>query len=257
MIRLITTTILIAIRIPLLIILISAGLLTILFFPSEIKKFKNVHYKIMMLWMNFLSNVLGLSLIIKGRPDMTADLFVSNHVTYVDIIIINKLLPVNFIAKDEIANWPIIGRLASKTGTLFIKRGDINKSQNMITIMRERFKLKNKIIFFPEGKIGNGSFVKKFHTKLFKSIENTNLTIQPIAIRYPKNFPDDLSYDEQVSEKSIDGDMISLYFSIMSKPKSHVILNFLDKIDARDSDISEVSSVLATKINSSLRELDD
>ena len=75
----------------------------------------------MMLWMSCLSMVLGLKIKIIGQVDTTADLYVSNHVTYLDIIVLNKLLPLNFIAKDEISSWPIIGCLASKTGTLFIK----------------------------------------------------------------------------------------------------------------------------------------
>ena len=101
-----------------------------------------------MLWMNILSSILGIKVDIRGVPDQSANLFVSNHVTYLDIIIINKLLPVNFIAKEEISSWPIIGRLASKTGTLFIKRGNNVESSKMIYEMEERFKLQNKIVFF-------------------------------------------------------------------------------------------------------------
>ena len=63
----------------------------------------------MMFWMKCLSFILGVKVDIRGTPDLSADLYVSNHVTYLDIIIINKLLPVNFIAKEAISSWPIIG----------------------------------------------------------------------------------------------------------------------------------------------------
>ena len=53
----------------------------------------------MMFWMKCLSFILGIKVDVRGTPDLSADLYVSNHVTYLDIIIINKLLPVNFIAK--------------------------------------------------------------------------------------------------------------------------------------------------------------
>ena len=131
------SVILLLLRLPILIVHILVGLFTILFFPKEPKNFKSSHYKIMMLWMNILSSILGIKVDIRGIPDQSANLFVSNHVTYLDIIIINKLLPVNFIAKEEISSWPVIGRLASKTGTLFIKRGDNVESSKMIYEMED------------------------------------------------------------------------------------------------------------------------
>ena len=131
------SVILLLLRLPILVVHILVGLFTILFFPKESKNFKSSHYRIMMLWMNILSSILGIKVDIRGIPDQSANLFVSNHVTYLDIIIINKLLPVNFIAKEEISSWPVIGRLASKTGTLFIKRGDNVESSKMIYEMED------------------------------------------------------------------------------------------------------------------------
>ena len=157
--------------------------------------------------------------------------------------------------KDEISKGPVIGSLASKTGTLFIKRGDNIASTKMIGEMQSRFELKNKIIFFPEGKIGNGKKIKKFHSKLFKSIENKDMTIQPIAIRYPKDYPSDNSYSEEISYKSERGDMISLYLDFLMKAESHVILHFLDKVNTRDYDALSITNVLADKINKKLDNL--
>ena len=247
--------ILLLLRLPVLIVHILVGLFTILFFPREPKNFKSSHYRIMMLWMNILSSILGIKVDIRGTPDQSSNLFVSNHVTYLDIIIINKLLPVNFIAKEEISSWPVIGRLASKTGTLFIKRGDNVESSKMIYEMEERFKLQNKIVFFPEGKIGNGKRVRKFHYKLFKSIENKELYIQPIAIRYPRGYPINNNYSEIISDKSLKGEMFSLYLKFLMRRRSHVILIFLDKVSTRDYKNETITNVLADKINHALDNL--
>ena len=246
---------LLILRLPLLIFHILIGLFTIIFFPKEPKYFKDIHYSIMMFWMKCLSIILGIKVDIRGTPDLSADLYVSNHVTYLDIIIINKLLPVNFIAKEAISSWPIIGVLASKTGTLFIKRGDNVESSKMIYEMEERFKIRNKIVFFPEGKIGNGLKVKKFHYKLFRSIENKDLDIQPIAIRYPRDYPKDNNYSEMISSKSERGEMISLYLKFLMRRKSHVILLFLDKVSTGDFKNETVANVLADKINLALDDL--
>ena len=248
--------ILLIIRLPVLVFLILLGLIVIIFFPKNIQSFKTIHFSIMMMWMDILAKLLGIKTIIRGEIDNSAHLYVSNHVTYLDIIIINRLIPVNFIAKDEIANWPVIGSLASKTGTLFIKRGNNIESEKMIEEMRFRFSLNNKIIFFPEGKIGNGKLIKKFHTKLFKSIENQNISIQPFAIRYPKDFPVDTNYSEKISVKSEKGMMLSLYLDFIMKPKSYVILHFIDKVDAQDNDSESLSNLVADRINKKLNELD-
>ena len=117
------------------------------------------------------------------------------------------------------------------------------------------FKLNNKIVFFPEGKIGNVKRVKKFHYKLFKSIENKNLDIQPIAIRYPKEYPKNNNYSELVSTKSEKGEMISLYLKFLMKRRSHVILVFLDKVSTRDCETVTITNVLADKINFALDDL--
>ncbi len=233
--------ILLLLRLPILVVHILVGLFTILFFPKEPKNFKNSHYRIMMLWMNILSSILGIKVDIRGIPDQSANLFV--------------LLPVNFIAKEELSSWPVIGRLASKTGTLFIKRGDNVESSKMIYEMEERFKLQNKIVFFPEGKIGNGKRVRKFHYKLFKSIENKELYIQPIAIRYPIGYPINNNYSEIISDKSLKGEMFSLYLKFLMRRRSHVILIFLDKVSTRDYRNETITNVLADKINHALDDL--
>tara|TARA_B100001113_G_scaffold204594_1_gene167790 strand:+ start:3157 stop:3930 length:774 start_codon:yes stop_codon:yes gene_type:complete len=248
--------VLLIIRLPILIFLILFGLITIIFFPKTIKSFKSIHFRIMMIWMNLLAKLLGIKTIIKGKIDNTVNLYVSNHVTYLDIIIINRLLPVNFIAKDEISNWPIIGSLASKTGTLFIKRGNNIESEKMINEMQTRFSINNKIIFFPEGKIGNGKVIKKFHSKLFKSIENKNISLQPFAIRYPEDFPVNTNYSQEISAKSEKGLMLSLYLDFLMKPKSYVILHFIEKVVAQDYDSESLSNLVAERINKKLNELD-
>ena len=146
---------LLSIRLPFLLLLIIFGLITIAFYPKDIRFFKKQHFSIMMIWMRCLSTVLGLKTKIIGQVDTTADLYVSNHVTYLDIIILNKMLPVNFIAKEEISRWPIIGSLASKTGTLFIKSGDTIACSYVWSVILERFYFYSYIFFFAVVFVGN------------------------------------------------------------------------------------------------------
>ncbi len=81
------------------------------------------------------------------------------------------------------------------------------------------------------------------------------MTIQPIAIRYPQNFPDNTCYSKEISLKSEKGEMLSLYLDFLMKPKSHVIMHFLEKINTRDYNALDMPNILADRINQELDNL--
>ncbi len=75
-------------------------------------------------------------------------------------------------------------------------------------------------------------------------------------IRYPKNYPNDTSYSNDISLKSQKGEMIRLYLDVLMKPKSHVILHFLEKVNTRDYDFIKLPKITEDKINKELDKLD-
>ena len=81
------------------------------------------------------------------------------------------------------------------------------------------------------------------------------MTIQPIAIRYPRDFPINTNYSEEISKKSEKGEMIGLYFDFLMRPQSHVILHFLNKVNTRDYNALTITNVLADNINKKLSDL--
>ena len=149
-------------RFPLIIGHILVGLIILIFFPKTASKLKPIHHIISLYWMKILVFLFGLKIILKGQISKESNAFVSNHISFLDIIVLNSLIPSNFIAKSEIKNWPVIGHLSSKTGTIFIKRGDTNDIDHVVDVMKDYINRNKKIIFFPEGRIGNGVDIKKF-----------------------------------------------------------------------------------------------
>lgn len=118
----------------------------------------------------------------KARPT----LYVSNHVSYIDIFILGRL-PAYFIAKSEVANWPVFGKLAEFQNTLFIER-KAGKTGEHLETLKDHLALGNSLTLFPEGTSTDG-----VHVELFKSsfIESANLgvgkprvAIQPITVAY-------------------------------------------------------------------------
>jgi 1-acyl-sn-glycerol-3-phosphate acyltransferase len=110
-------------------------------------------------------------------------LFVSNHLSYLDIIILGSLIPGRFIAKSEVANWPIFGFLSKITRTIFIRR-DRKASHEQVKLVKEQLDRCEKLILFPEGTSSDGRWVLPFKSPLFDAAMLTNSIVQPITIRY-------------------------------------------------------------------------
>lgn len=110
-------------------------------------------------------------------------LWVSNHISWIDIPVIGSLTRVFFLSKAEVAHWPLMGRLARAGGTLFIQRGsgDSDKVRQQITGFLQQ---KLPILFFPEATTTDGKQVRRLHGRLLQSAIDTQTPVQPLLICY-------------------------------------------------------------------------
>jgi 1-acyl-sn-glycerol-3-phosphate acyltransferase len=182
-------------RIAALIALLISGLL-ILFSVSLMVPHRQ-RARIRQRWSRRLLQVCGMRLALHGdlssQDHVPPRLVVMNHVSWLDIFVLNAFLPVTFVAKSEIRRWPIVGWLVSGTGTIFIERGNRHAVRHVNHEIRRRLSRQEHVAFFPEGTTSSGHDVLRFHTSLFGSVlyDETPAvlaaTIQPIAIRYFQN----------------------------------------------------------------------
>ena len=117
------------------------------------------------------------------RESPSCNLFISNHLSYLDIPILGSVLPLRFVAKSEVKYWPIIGFLSKLASTVFIKRV---RSESFYQ-KKEIFKLLSegkKLLIFPEGTTSDGNRILPFKSSLFSALENQNFIIQPLIIIY-------------------------------------------------------------------------
>ncbi|MGH6947894.1 MAG: lysophospholipid acyltransferase family protein, partial [Kiloniellales bacterium] len=135
--------------------------------------------------------LLGFRIERRGRLSRIAPtLFVSNHVSYFDIMALSALLEASFVAKREVANWPFFGLLAKLQRTVFIDR----RSQRQVAGQRDaigaRLEEGDNLILFPEGTSGDGSRVLPFKSALFavaeREVRGQPLTLQPVSITYTR-----------------------------------------------------------------------
>ena len=120
-------------------------------------------------WSRCLMAFCGLQVIIKGEPRLTGPvLLVANHVSWIDIFVLNSARATSFVAKSEIRSWPVIGWLVAGAGTLFIERGQRHAVHAMGEAMQARFKQGDAVGLFPEGTTSEGFELLPFHASLFE-----------------------------------------------------------------------------------------
>ena len=111
-------------------------------------------------------------------------LIVSNHISWLDIFLINSIFPISFLSKGDVARWPFIGKLTKCADTIYIKRGNKKSLSIASNQIEKKLNEMNSIIFFPEGFATDGSKLLPFKSNFFQTAINCNVSILPLAIRY-------------------------------------------------------------------------
>lgn len=132
----------------------------------------------------------GLSVRVLGQPSAEGPvLYASNHVSYLDIPVLNALLDASFISKAEVKGWPLIGFIGRLTGTVFIRRHAVGAKRQRDEIA-DRLAQGDSLILFPEGTSTNGAGVAPFRSSLFGVIDqaeaSAHLLIQPVSVTYTR-----------------------------------------------------------------------
>ncbi|UCG18968.1 MAG: 1-acyl-sn-glycerol-3-phosphate acyltransferase [Thiotrichales bacterium] len=132
-------------------------------------------------WSRRLLSVLGIELCHQGQPVQGA-VWVANHHSWCDILLVMAVSPARFLSKQEVAHWPVIGWLAQRAGTLFIKRGQGETAQAMRN-MAKLVQAGDSVLFFPEGTTTDHA-PKSFHARLFALPIELGVAVQPLCLSY-------------------------------------------------------------------------
>ncbi|WP_020652019.1 lysophospholipid acyltransferase family protein [Massilia niastensis] len=119
-----------------------------------------------------------------GAPVLEHALIVANHVSWLDIFVINALHPCRFVAKAEIRAWPVLGWLAASAGTVFIARGNRRELRHIFKGLVEVLHQGQRVAFFPEGTTARQGEVLPFHANLFEAAIDAKVAVQPYALAY-------------------------------------------------------------------------
>lgn len=138
-------------------------------------------------WSQQLVRLCGLTLTVDTRLQTEAAspaLIVCNHISWLDIFVINTVHPCRFVAKSDIRDWPLIGWLCDKSGTIFIARGRQRDVRRIYAGLVHSIHAGERVAFFPEGTTAPQGIVLPFHANLFEAAIEAEVPVQPYAIRY-------------------------------------------------------------------------
>jgi 1-acyl-sn-glycerol-3-phosphate acyltransferase len=175
-------------------------------------------------------------------------LIVANHVSWLDIFVLNAQQATRFIAKAELARLPMIGRLCRNTGTLFIERERRRDTHAVNRNTVEALERGDLVAVFPEGTTSDGIGLLKFHSSLLQPIVDARGVVQPVAIRYRT------PADEYSAAPAFVGDltMVGSLWRLTGERSLVAELTILPQLPAADRSRRELSSAAAAAIQTVL-----
>jgi len=135
-------------------------------------------------WSAGMLGALGVELRTEGRPRPGGTLLVANHVSWLDILAINAVQPARFVSKAEVRDWPVIGWLVTRGGTLYIERAQRRDALRVVHKMAKVLSAGEVVAVFPEGTTTDGRALRPFHANLLQAAIATGTPVQPVALRY-------------------------------------------------------------------------
>ena len=153
-----------------------------------------VRYMPVFMW--FLLKLAGIKIVVHGELSQARPLMiVANHISVFELATFPSVFKGSFVAKKEMEKWPLVGWVAKRFGVIFVDRRPSHARDALSVVQQAVQSVKYPMIVFPEGTTTNGAYVKPFKSTLFNFVENSNITVQPMAMHY--RYKDGSVIDEQ------------------------------------------------------------
>lgn len=142
------------------------------------------------LWERCICLIFGLKVIVEGKPHTDSQtLYIANHLSYLDIPVIASVLKASFVAKEDVAGWPVFGFLSKMQQTAFISRSRTQAAKGRYAL-QNMLKDGKSLIIFPEGTSSDGQEILPFKSSLFSIAHDIRtespLMVQPITLSLVK-----------------------------------------------------------------------
>jgi len=224
-------------------LMVLAGILTIIFVlqPSRLlatARRKHLRARAMTIWARGMLWALGIRRSVRGHRPGSNVMFVSNHISWIDILVLMATCPGVFLAKSDLAGWPLIGWMCRQADTMFLQRGSARALAEKMDPLRLAFGQRENVFLFPEGTTTPGAEVRAFFPGLFQAAIDAGVAVQPIALNYLEG------EQRSAAVPYIDEDHIVQHFLRLLKTKSvSVQVTFLPVMNTIDQDRRRLASL--------------
>lgn len=162
---------------------VLGGLFTILWwFPRLAPSHREARVQV---WAAQLLAIWGVRLVVRGEvPRAGPVLMVANHISWLDIPVLHAARHCRFVSKADVKRWPLIGRMASAAGTLYIERESRRDALRTVHGMAQALREGEVVAVFPEGTTSEGADVLPFHANLLQAAIATDAPVLPVALQF-------------------------------------------------------------------------
>ncbi len=217
-------------RLPLLLLHLFINLpITVLIIASPARKLRwgneQLSHAAVRWWSAGMIRIFGMRVRRFGTPLHGGVLFVANHVSWIDIEVLHGQKFMGFVAKAEIARWPLVGWLASLGGTIYHHRGSQDSLHGVMHQMVARLQQGQAVAVFPEGRTNRGDKLGVFHARIFQPAVLAEVPAQPVALKYgPKG-------DAQSIVAFAEGEhFMGNFIRLLGEPSRSVEVHFLEPV---------------------------
>lgn len=179
-------------------------------------------------------------------------LIVTNHISWLDVFVLNAIVPMRFVAKSEVRRWPVIGWLCARAQTLFLERGKARDAARMNVQLVSLLQSGECLAVFPEGTTTDGSHVAHFHSSLLQPAIDADTQVFPVAVRYQDESGARSTAAAYIDELSFGASM----WNILSTPELHVRLIATAPLDACTLDRRALTLAAHKQISAALATAD-
>ena len=207
-----------------LLLILSIPLLMLPYYISSplLGRSQDRRFRLRRKWVHFVMWVLGIKVELSGNPnpDKKPILYVSNHRTFTDPVVVTAFIDAFAIAKAEVSSYPLIGRGAKETGVIFVHR-DKKSSRNATKDAIEKALSEGKnILIYPEGTTGDQVLTKEFKKGSFDVAAEHQYAVVPVTLEYADT-EKDYWFQRGLREQ---------FFRQYSKSKTYTKIHFSDPV---------------------------
>lgn len=201
-------------------------------------------------WAQAGCRILGIHIVPSGsyRRD---DVFfvVSNHCSYIDILVIGSMVQSVFVSKSDVASWLFLGRMVRLAGTIFVDRESKIASVKVLETINERLRNGVSVVVFPEGTTNNGLAMRDFKSTFFKAPIDSGVPILPVSIIYShiEGMPVTPGTIDTVAWHS-DMEFLSHFWNLLSIRRIDAHVHFSQSVSNFTKDRKVLASIVFEKV---------